>query len=154
LWTSTQEGHLLVYLIWSESALMDSVYQRVSFTASPCELFAIYLDSKKHGAAIDDTVTISRKLGARFTAFGGMLQGRNLMIVPNRMIVQSWRGNSWRTGDADSILILLFSKAGRGGQIELIQANVPVHTYARIKNGWPKHYWVPGKAYLKNRHSR
>lgn len=134
--------------------MTNMIHQKVSFSASPRELFAIYLDSKKHGAAIDDRVTISRKIGSRFAAFGGMLQGRTLMIVPNRMIVQSWRGNSWRKGDADSILLLLFSKAGRGGQIELIQANVPSHTHTRIKEGWPKHYWTAWKTYLKNRRSQ
>ena len=54
------------------------IHQKVSFTASPCELFTIYLDSQKHGAAIDDMVSISRKVGARFTAFSGMLRGRSL----------------------------------------------------------------------------
>jgi activator of HSP90 ATPase len=138
----------------SAVAMANMIHQKVLFAASPRELFAIYLDSHKHGAAIDDKVTISRKIGSRFAAFGGMLQGRTLMIVPNRMIVQSWRGNSWRKGDADSILILLFSKADRGGQIELIQANVPSHTHTRIKKGWPKHYWSAWKTYLKNRRSQ
>ncbi len=67
------------------------------------------------------------------------------------MIVQSWRAGTWKKSDPDSILILLFREAGRGRQIELIQANVPGHTYALIKKGWPKHYWNPWKAYLKRR---
>ena len=54
------------------------IHQKVRFNASPHELFAIYLDSQKHGAAIDDRVSIGRKAGARFTAFSGMLRGRNL----------------------------------------------------------------------------
>lgn len=127
------------------------IRQSVRFKASPEALFNIYLDSKKHGAAIDDKVSIGRKVGATFTAFNGGLRGRNLLIVPNRMVVQSWRANSWKKSDADSILILLFSKAGRDGQIELIHANVPGHTYALIKKGWPKHYWKSWKSYLKRR---
>lgn len=112
--------------------MMNVIRQSVRFKASPEALFNIYLDSQKHGAAIDDKVSISRKVGATFTAFNGGLRGRNLLIVPNRMVVQSWRANSWKKSDADSILILLFSKAGRGGQIELIHANVPGHTYAPL----------------------
>lgn len=76
-------------LIVSAVAMANVINQKVSFTASPAALFNIYLDSKKHGAAIDDTVTISRKVGGKFTAFGGMLRGRNLMIVPGHMVVQS-----------------------------------------------------------------
>ena len=134
--------------------MTDVIHQTVRFNATPAELFNIYLDSKKHGAAIDDKVTICRKVGTPFTAFGGGLRGRNLAIGPNRMIVQSGRANSWRKSDADSILVLLFGKAGRGGQIELIQTNVPAHTHALIKRGWPKHYWTSWKKYLANRRSR
>lgn len=130
------------------------IHQRVTLPASPATLFNIYLDSRKHGAAIGDRVSISRKVGARFTVFNGGLRGCNLLIVPNRMIVQSWRATSWKKGDPDSILILLFSKAGRGGRIELLQANVPAHTHTLIKNGWPKHYWMSWKKYLANRRSR
>jgi hypothetical protein len=31
------------------------IHQKVSFTASPCELFTIYLDSQKHGPAVMTT---------------------------------------------------------------------------------------------------
>lgn len=134
--------------------MANMIHQKVTFSVSPRELFNIYLDSKKHGAAIDDKATISRKVGGTFTAFGGMLRGRNLMIVPNRMIVQAWRAKSWKKSDPDSILILLFHKAGRGGQIELIHVGMPQYDYLPIKKGWTKYYWAPWKTYLKNRQSR
>lgn len=117
-----------------EVEMTNVIHQTVRFNATPDALFSMYLDSKKHGAAIGDKVIISRKVGIPFTSFNGGVRGRNLAIVPNRMIVQSWRGSSWSKRDADSILILLFSKAGRGGQVELIQANVPgQHPYAYQK---------------------
>jgi hypothetical protein len=42
----------------SAVAMTNMIHQKVSFTASPRELFAIYLDSKKRGAAIDDKASI------------------------------------------------------------------------------------------------
>lgn len=133
--------------------MANMIHQTVSFTASPAALFNIYLDSKKYGAAIDDRVSIGRKVGARFTAFSGMLRGRNLVIVPNRMIVQSWRAKPWKKSDPDSILILLFHKVGRGGQIELIHVGMPDYDYLPIKRGWTKYYWIPWKKYLTARRS-
>lgn len=130
------------------------IHQNVTFSASPLELFNIYLDSKKHSAEIDDKVTISRKIGSRFSAFGGMLRGRTLMIVPDRLIVQSWRASSWKKNDPDSVLILQFGRVKRGGRITLSQVNVPQHAYQNIKEGWPKHYWKPWTTYLKNRRSQ
>jgi hypothetical protein len=60
------------------------IRQNATFSASPRELFNIYLDSKKRG-----DLSVSRKAGSRFSAFGGMLRGRTLMIVPDQLIVQS-----------------------------------------------------------------
>ncbi len=134
--------------------MANMIHQKVLFTASPATLFNIYLDSKKHGSAIDNTVTISRKVGGRFTAFGGMLRGRNLIIVRDRLIMQSWRAKSWKKKEPDSILILMFTKAGRGGQIELIHTGIPKYDYLPIKKGWLNYYWRPWKTYLRNRRSR
>ena len=53
--------------------MSNMISQKVAFGASPRQLFQTYLDSKKHGAAIDDKASISRKVGSRFTAFSGML---------------------------------------------------------------------------------
>jgi hypothetical protein len=61
--------------------MANMIHQKVSFSASPATLFNIYLDPKKHGAAIDDRVSIDRKAGARFTAFSGMLRGRHLGLA-------------------------------------------------------------------------
>jgi activator of HSP90 ATPase len=123
--------------------MAKTIRQTVTLTASPEALFETYLDSEKHAAVIGGKVSISRKAGATFTAFDGGLRGRNLLIIPKRMIVQSWRASTWKKSDPDSLLILQFSKAGAGGQVKLTHVNVPNHTCQIIKNGWPEHYWKP-----------
>ncbi len=126
-----------------------TIQQRVKFGVPPERLFDIYLDSKKHAAAVNSQASISRKVGSRFSVFGGMLRGRILALVPGRMIVQTWRGSDWKKAEADSILILTFSKAPGGGRVNLVHANVPDQRYARINRGWHKYYWKPWRAYLK-----
>ena len=112
-------------------------------------MFNPYIDSKEHVAAIDDKVTISRKVGASFTASGGMLRGCNLMIVPGKLIVQSWSAKSLMK-NLDSILVLPFSKATRGGQIELIHVGMPSYDYPAVRKCWQTYYWKPWKSYLRN----
>lgn len=77
LCSSAPGKHLLDCLIVSAVAKANMIHQKVSFTASTSAWFSFYLDSKEHVAVFDDRVTISRKVGARFTAFSGMLRGRN-----------------------------------------------------------------------------
>jgi activator of HSP90 ATPase len=128
--------------------MTKTIQQSVRFKASPATLFEMYLDSKKRSAATGGKATLSRKVGRAFTAWNKMLRGRNLAIVRDRMIVQTWRSVNFKPGDADSILILEFSKAPGGGRIDLVHVNVPLQDHKGVTNGWPKYYWKPWKKYI------
>jgi len=78
---------------------------------------------------------VSRKSGAAFTAFGGTLRGKNLLIVPNKMIVQAWRSSAFKKSDADSILVLTFSKRQSGTRVDLVHANVPQQDHQGVTEG-------------------
>ncbi len=129
--------------------MAKTIEQAVKFNVSPQELFEIYTDSRKHSAATNSNVSISRKVGERFSAADGYIKGKNLFVVPNRLIVQSWRGLDWKKRDLDSTLILTFSKTKSGAKIELVHVNVPDHLYNNIKKGWYDFYWNPWKAYIR-----
>ena len=131
--------------------MKKAIQQSVTFKASPEELFSIYTDSKKHSAATGAKATVSARVGAKFKAFDGMLQGQNLVVVPSRRIVQRWRSSQFKKSDLDSILILDFSPAPQGGRIDLVHVNVPDHDYDGVRKGWPSYYWKPWKNYLKIR---
>lgn len=125
------------------------IVQSVTFRASPEELFALFTDSKKHSVSTGSNASVSAKPGAKWTAFDGMILGKNLAVVPGRMIVQAWRASHWKDSDLDSILVLNFSPAPGGGKVDLFHVGVPQHDHKGVTNGWPKYYWKPWKAYLK-----
>ena len=64
-----------------------AIQQSVRFSVSPKELFETYIDSKKRRAATGGTARVSRKAGGKFSAWNGVLSGRNLLVVPGCMIV-------------------------------------------------------------------
>jgi activator of HSP90 ATPase len=128
---------------------MNIIKQSVQFNAVPDSLFDAYLDSRKHAAIVGSKVSISKTAGKRFTAFNGMLSGKNLLIVRKKLVVQLWRSRTWKKTDPDSILILMFSKAGRGARIDLVHMNVPDHDLQGVTRGWRRYYWKPWLAYLR-----
>jgi activator of HSP90 ATPase len=132
---------------------MTSVIQQtVTLKAPPEVLFDSFLDSKEHTAITGGMpAKVSRRVGGSFTAFGGQIRGRNLLILPKRMIVQAWRSDHWKASDPDSILILCFSKARGGGRIDLTHVNVPAHDRKGVTQGWPTYYWKPWNAHLAKR---
>lgn len=129
-----------------------TIQQTVEFRASPKELFDIYMDSKKHSAAVGALASISRRAGGKFWVFGkDAVRGRNLLISPERLIVQAWRAQPWKESDLDSILTLAFYKSKGGARIYLVQTLVPDHAVDIIEDGWKRPYGGPGKSYLAER---
>jgi activator of HSP90 ATPase len=128
--------------------LTPVIEQSIVLPASPSKLYASYLDSREHSRLTGGPATMSRKVGGRFSAFGGQLAGRNLLLIPSRMIVQAWRATHWPRKDPDSILILRFSNAPGGGRIDLVHVNVPQHDHKGVTEGWSTYYWKPWKDYL------
>ena len=131
--------------------MTKAIQQSVRFPVPPEELFDTYLDAKRHAAVTGGKVSIAARAGGKFTAFDGMILGRNLVIVPKRLIVQAWRSAQWKDDDLDSILTLLFSATAGGGRIDLFHVNVPAHDHEGVTEGWKKYYWRPWREYLKHR---
>jgi hypothetical protein len=62
-----------------------AIYQN----ATPAKLYELFVNSAKHTAATGMPAKISPKAGGKWSAFGGMILGKNLVLIPNRMIVQT-----------------------------------------------------------------
>ncbi len=129
--------------------MTPAIQQRVRFNVSPTRLFNLYMDSRQHSAATRAKAMVSRKVGGKFSAFDGVISGKMLAVVSNRLIVQSWRAKHWKKTDLDSTLVLKFSKTKDGTRIDLVHVNVPEHDHQGVKNGWVKYYWKPWRAYLE-----
>jgi hypothetical protein len=91
---------------------------------------------------------ISNKIGGKWSAFGGSIHGRNIMFIPGRMIVQSWRSSAFNKSDTDSILVITFTEVRGGSRVDLVHVNVAAQDHKGVTNGWRKYYWGPWRAYL------
>ena len=128
------------------------IEQTVSFPKiTPAELYELFMDSAKHSAATGMPAKVSRKLGGKWSAFGGMILGKTLALVPNRMIVQAWRSSAWKKSDSDSVLVVQFEKTKKGAVAHLAHVGVPSYDHKGVTEGWKKYYWEPWKKYLEAR---
>lgn len=128
--------------------MAKTIVQTVDFSVPPETLYSLYTDSKKHAAATGADTNISTKVGGKCEAFNGSLTGTTLGSIRNRLFVQTWRSDDWTPDQADSILMLVFEKKGKGAQLTMVHANIPDEHYPGIKTGWTDYYWTPWKQYL------
>jgi activator of HSP90 ATPase len=124
-----------------------TIQQSVRFRTSPQNLYELYIDSKKHSRSTGAPARINGKVGGRFTAFGGQLEGKILFLARGKQIVQVWRASHWKKDDW-SILVLNFSKVAGGAQIDLVHIGVPPYDQKGVRQGWPKYYWHPWKKFV------
>ena len=128
------------------------IEQTASFAkVTPADLYELFMDSAKHTDATGMPAKVSPKVGGKWSAFGGMISGKNLVLVPNRMIVQAWRSSAWKKADPDSVLVVRFEKTKNGAAAHLAHVGVPSYDHKGVTQGWKKYYWEPWKKYLKGR---
>jgi activator of HSP90 ATPase len=127
---------------------VKTIIQKVKFKARTEILYEIFMDSKKHTRATGGKAVISRKVGGTFTAWDGYLWGKNLLLVPGKTIVQSWRSSEFKKGDPDSILVLTFEKAAGGCLLTMTHTAIAARSESYAK-GWKDFYWKPIAKYLK-----
>ena len=125
-----------------------NIQQSVIIKATPREVYEALMDSRKHSKFTGARARMSRKIGGRFTAFGMYIQGINLDLVLNKMIVQAWRGNDWPKGHY-SIATFSLKRMKGGTRLVFTQSGVPDREYKDISQGWRDNYWTPMKEMLE-----
>jgi activator of HSP90 ATPase len=106
------------------------------------------MDSKKHTAATGAPAKISTKEGGKYSAHSGYMTGKNLQLIKDRLIVQSWRASDWRKDTVDSTFIINLELKGKDTVLHCIHANVPDEQAKDLDEGWHTYYWEPWKNYL------
>lgn len=129
--------------------MAKTITQKITFkNTTPEVLYNLYMNAKLHLKATGAPVKISEKVGADFSAYDGYCRGKNLQLIKNKLIVQSWRASDWNENDVDSTFILLFEQKGKDVVVTMVHANVPDNQAKALAGGWNDFYWTPWKNYL------
>jgi uncharacterized protein YndB with AHSA1/START domain len=128
--------------------MAEGIHQEVTIDASPERVYRALTDAKQFaelsgGAAAE----ISPDAGGAFSAFGGMIQGRNVELVPDRRIVQAWRVANWEPG-VYSLVRFELQPAGTGTRLVFDHTGFPEGEREHLASGWHQQYWEPLRRYL------
>jgi activator of HSP90 ATPase len=132
--------------------MTKTITQKVVFkNTTPKDLYELYMDAKKHSVATGEPAKITAKEGAKFTAYDNYISGKNLHLVKDQLIVQSWRGADWDKHHIDSTFIIKLEPKGKDVVLHAIHANIPNEEVEGIKSGWHEFYWEPWKKHLASK---
>jgi activator of HSP90 ATPase len=128
---------------------MESIKVFATFPVSPGRIYEAWLNSKEHSAFTGGLARASGKVGGAFSAWDGYIKGKNLILEPNRRIVQSWRTSEFPERSGDSRLEVLLEELEKGTRVTLIHINIPDGQGEMYKEGWRDNYFKPMKRYFK-----
>lgn len=111
-------------------------------------LYAMYMNEKLHSQLTGGKAKIPTKENAAYSVYDNYISGKNLKLVKDALIVQSWRASDWDKKEMDSILILKFETKGKNAVVKMTHTNIPGKHVDSIKKGWDQYYWEPWKNYL------
>ena len=119
--------------------------------ASPAEVYAAWLDSEAHAAMTGGSPAIMNdEVDLPFAAHNAYLWGKNLELIPDQKIVQSWRTTGFKSTDEDSQIEVNFEEHEEGTLLTLTHSNVPAQE-EHVEQGWVTHYFEPMIAYFNSR---
>jgi activator of HSP90 ATPase len=130
-----------------DTAHTTSLRQEIELKATPQRVFEILLDAKEFGVVTGMAAEIDPEVGGAFKTFGGLIEGRNVEIVPAQRIVQAWREASWEPGYYS---LVHFELKAQGAATLLVLDHTGFHPgdFVHLNPGWPLRYWDPLKKCL------
>jgi activator of HSP90 ATPase len=102
------------------------------------------MDSKKHSRLTGSNAKISRQVGGKFDVWDGFIEGTNREIIPDKKIVQEWRGEEecWPK-EHYSIVTFELEEIDEGTKLSFTQEKIPEDCYQNFYQGWYDNYWNP-----------
>jgi len=129
--------------------MAKTIVQKVVFKNTTSKaLYELYMDAKKHSLVTGGPAKISAKEGSSYSVHGGYIKGKNLHLVKDKHIVQTWRAEGWDKNDVDSIFTIHLEQKGKDVVLHATHANIPDKHTASIEKGWHGHYWNPWKQHI------
>jgi uncharacterized protein YndB with AHSA1/START domain len=128
--------------------MAQTIHQEVVFDAPPERIYAALTEAghfrKLSGGAPTE---LEGEAGGRFSFFGGMIEGRNVELVPNRRIVQAWRVKTWEPG-LFSLARFELKDEGKKTRVVFDHLGFPEAEREHLATGWGENYWEPLRKFL------
>ncbi len=119
------------------------------FKAQPKDIYKAWLSSNGHSKMTGGEAKTSDKVGGKFTAWDGYIEGENLHLEPYSIIIQSWRTSQFKEDEEDSRIEITLRDVDGETEFTLLHSNVPESGEHYIQ-GWEEHYLRPMAEYFSN----
>jgi activator of HSP90 ATPase len=126
------------------------LHQTLIFKTDALDFYNCIMNARIHSSFTGDETIIEDKVGSPFSAFGGYIDGINIVLERGKKITQSWKANEegWPSDHYSEITFLLKDIEG-GCELNFYHTAIPEEIVDSITKGWTEYYWESLKIYLE-----
>jgi activator of HSP90 ATPase len=128
--------------------MRESIKVQFTLPATAREVYDAWLDGAKHSAMTGARATASREVGGEFSAWDNYIRGKNLLLIENQKIVQSWRSSEFPEDAPDSVLSIQLTERYGTTEVELVHSDIPPGHAVQYQSGWIEFYANPMQKYF------
>lgn len=132
---------------------MDAFEISVELPVSAAHLYDAWLSNAEHSAFTGAKALIDARVGGKFTAWDGYIEGETLALEQCTRIVQSWRTGEFGEDAADSQIELLFVDIDGGVLLTLKHSNLQPGDGKKYTQGWEESYFASMRIYFEEESS-
>jgi activator of HSP90 ATPase len=126
----------------------DSIKVSAVIAAEPKAIYDAWMSGKGHSAMTGSAAEVTARVGGKFSAWDGYIEGKTVELTPHSRIVQSWRTTEFAAEEPDSTLEVLLEETRGGTRVTLNHTNIPSGQGGEYKKGWIDFYFKPMKVYF------
>lgn len=121
---------------------------KTNFPVSAQKIYQAWLNGTQHTKMTGGQATGTAETGSEFTAWDGYISGRNVDLIANKKIVQTWRTIEFDEKEDDSQIEIILNDMDNGCEFILTHTQIP-SGQPDYEQGWQEHYFEPMKEYFK-----
>lgn len=129
--------------------MKESFALEETFAIDAASLYKAWLDSSLHSQMTGGDAHCSTVEGESHSAWDGYITGKNVELIENKKIVQTWRTTEFDETDEDSILTIQLFGVPEGTKLSLTHTNIP-KGQTQYEQGWIDHYFSPMKEFFSS----
>jgi activator of HSP90 ATPase len=128
--------------------MADNIKLSVTLAANPSTIYKAWLDKEEHSAFTKSKTIIEKKVGSKFTAGDGYIEGEIKKMILSKKIVMTWRTTDFPEGSEDSLLEVNLEGNDSSTKMIIVHENLPEGDGKKYRKGWKDHYFTPMKEYF------
>jgi activator of HSP90 ATPase len=128
--------------------MSDNIKMSLTLPVEAKTVYNAWFNSEAHSKFSSGKAQIEKKVGSKFFAGDGYIEGKIVKMILSKQIIMDWRTTDFPEEAEDSTLTINFEKTPDGTKIIFVHENLPEGDGKKYRKEWKDNYFNKMKEYF------